>query len=83
MRTILDIMYPEKQSKPIQAEIRLSLALALSHLESGHAAPFYPQDFCSPCVFVYGRHNTGSYPLGSASTSYAQSVRARFFDGHS
>ena len=24
----------------------------LSHLESGHAVPFSPQDFCCPCEFV-------------------------------
>ena len=48
----------------------LSSPLALSHLESGHAAPFSPQDFCSPCVFVYCRHNTGSRGPGSASLMY-------------
>ena len=31
---------------------------ALSHLESGHAIPFSPQDFCSPCEFVYCCHST-------------------------
>ena len=36
----------------------LSSPLALSHLESGHAVPFSPQDFCSPCEFVYCCHNT-------------------------
>ena len=30
----------------------------LSHLESGHAIPFSPQDFCSPCEFVHCCHNT-------------------------
>ena len=40
----------------------------LSHLESGHAVPFSLQDFCSPCVFVYCCHNTGSCWPGSAST---------------
>ena len=31
---------------------------ALFHLESGHAIPFSPQDFCSPCEFVYCCHST-------------------------
>ena len=31
---------------------------ALSHLESGHAIPFSPQDFCSRCEFVYCCHST-------------------------
>ena len=57
MRTILNVMCPEKQYKPIQAGDRLSWALsgplALFHLESGHAVPFPPQDFCSLCAFVY------------------------------
>ena len=44
----------------------LGLSLALSHLESGHAIPFSPQDFCSPCVFVCCSHNTGSCRPGSA-----------------
>ena len=35
MKTILDVMYPEKQQKPVQAGVR-----ALSHSESGHAIPF-------------------------------------------
>ena len=29
-----------------------------SHLESGHAVPFSPQDFCSLCEFVHCCHNT-------------------------
>ena len=45
----------------------LSSPLALSHLETGHAIPFSPQDFCSPCVFVYCSHNTESCQPGSAS----------------
>ena len=39
---------------------------SLSNLESGHAAPFSPQDFCSLCVCVYLNHNR-SCGLGSAS----------------
>ena len=45
----------------------LSSPLALSHLESGYPVPFSPQDFCSPCVFVYCCHNTGSCWPGSVS----------------
>ena len=55
MRIILHVMCPEKQWKPVQAEVRLSWALsgplALSHLKSGHAVPFSPQDFCI-CVYL-------------------------------
>ena len=62
MRTILNVMCPEKQYKPVKARVE-----ALSSWESGHAVPFSPQDFCSPCVFVYCWHNTGSCWPGSAS----------------
>ena len=31
---------------------------ALSHIESGHAVPFSPQDFCSWCEWVYCCHST-------------------------
>ena len=44
----------------------LSSPLALSHLESGHAIPFSPQDVCRACVFLYCSHNTRSCGLGSA-----------------
>ena len=68
-------MCPEKQSKPVQVEVvslswALSSPLTLSHLESGHSIPFPPQDFCSPCVFVYCSHNTRSCGPGSASSSH-------------
>ena len=71
MRTILGVSGLEK---PVQAgvgsfSLGLSSSLALSHLASGHAVPFSPQDFCSPCVFAYCRHNTRSCRLGSASHS--------------
>ena len=46
---------------------------AISHWESGRAVPFSPQDFCSPCVFVYCCHNTGSCCPGSASVRKDQS----------
>ena len=36
----------------------------LSHLESGHAIPFPPQGFCSPCEFVCCSHSTGTPPAG-------------------
>ena len=64
---------PRKAIKacPGRDQLSLSWALsspfALSHLESGHAVPFSPQDFCSPCVFVYCCHNTGSHWPGSES----------------
>ena len=74
MRIILDAMCPEKQQKPAQAGVgslswALSSPLTLSHLESGHAILFSPQDFCSSCVFVYCCHSTGSGGLGSTSLS--------------
>ena len=62
MRTILKVMSPEKQQKPVKARVS-----ALSG-ESVRTVPFSPQGFCSPCVFDYCCHNTGSYGPGSAST---------------
>ena len=53
MKTFLEVMLPEKQEKPVQASVGV-----LSHSESGHAVPFSPQDFCSPCEFVFHTHNT-------------------------
>ena len=32
----------------------------VSHLENGHAVPFSPQDFCSPCEFVHLPQHTDS-----------------------
>ena len=31
---------------------------ALSHSEIGHAVPFSPQGFCSPCELAHCCHNT-------------------------
>ena len=50
--------------------LSLGLSLALSpslSLREWPCRPFSPQDFCSPCAFVYCRHNTGSCGPGSAS----------------
>ena len=75
MRTILNVMCPESNESVSRQGSALSLSWAfcstldLSHLESGHAIPFSPQDFCSPCVFVYCCHNTGSCWPGSVSFS--------------
>ena len=44
-----DVRGPRKTIKPVQAGVKGSL----SNLESGHVAPFPPQDFCSPCVCVF------------------------------
>ena len=54
---------------------------ALSHLQSGHAVPFPPQDFCSPCVFVYCSHNTGSCGPGSASEFQLYELELTYFQG--
>ena len=62
MRTILDIRCLENNKSLSRQGSALSLGLysplTLSHLESGHAVPFSPQDFCSPCEFVHCSHNT-------------------------
>ena len=72
---------PKKAIKACQGRGRslswaLSSPLALSYLESGHAILFSPQDFCSPCVFVYCSHNTGSCGPGSVSLPPLSSVGA-------
>ena len=64
MRIILNVMYPEKQYKPIQAGVG-----ALSHLESSHAIPFSPQNCCSPCEFVHNSHSTQA-PLAGVCISF-------------
>ena len=50
----------QKSNKSLsrQGGVGLSGPLALSHLESGHAIPFSPQDFHSPCDFFHCCHNT-------------------------
>ena len=63
----LDVMCLEKQQKPVQAGAQDPL----SDLESGHAFPISPQDFCSPCVFVYCCHNTASYFLPTIYAAYS------------
>ena len=60
---------------------------SLSRQGSGHSlleevaealrgpVPFPPQDFCSPCVFVYCGHNSRSCGPGSASSGASPSVQ--------
>ena len=70
---------PRKAIKACPGRGQLSWALsgplALSHLESGHAIPFSPQDFCSPCVFVYCIHNPVSCGPGSVSAAHHMQSR--------
>ena len=61
-------MCPEKQYKPVQAWVR-----AVSHSESGHAVPFSPQDFCSPCKFVHRSHDTQT-PLARVHIMLPQTI---------
>ena len=57
---------PRKAVKACPGRGWLSLwsSRPLSHLESGHAVPFSPQDFCSPCEFVHCCHNTQILQVG-------------------
>ena len=59
MRTILNVMCPEKQYRPVQAGVG-----ALSHSESGHGVLFSPQDFFSTCELVCRSHNTRTLRAG-------------------
>ena len=52
MRTFLDVMLPESNKSLSRQGLGHSLT------QSGHAVPFSPQDFCSPCEFVHRIHST-------------------------
>ena len=57
---------PRETIKAVQVGVKGPL----SNVESCHAAPFPPQDFCSPCIFAYYSHNTGSQRRGSVAVCW-------------
>ena len=68
---------PRKAIKACLGRGRLSLALSPSLTYGVAMLPFFsPQDFCSLCVFVYCRHNTGSCWSGSTSVPDSKTYRS-------